>query len=221
MSKYLIRAYPKRMWFVTDYIIPSLLAQGIPMGDITVYNDEKGEGNLRSFLNVCYQAPNDGGGTWYIQDDVCICRDFKRFTELYDDGFVCGFSSERYDGKGRIGAVHVKDMWFSFPCIRIPNKVARECAEWVDKYIIGNWAYKQFWESGRNDDWAFRTFVFQRYDKCLATNLAPNLVDHVDYLLGGGSGGKRPVEVRAQYFYDLDLVQDLEEKILKNQKKPT
>ena len=218
--RYVVRAYPKRMWFVEQYIVPSMLAQGISESDIVVYNDDKGEGNLRSFLNVCYQAPDDDKGTWYIQDDVCICRDFKRLTELYDDGFVCGFSSERYDGKGRIGAVHIQDMWFSFPCIRIPNKVARECAPWVDKYIIGNHVYKQFWESGRNDDWAFRTFVFQRYDKCLATNLAPNLVDHVDYLLGGGSGGKRPVEVRAQYFYDHDLVKALEEKILKNQKNP-
>ena len=216
MTKYLIRAYPKRMWFVNDHIIPSMLAQGISADDISVYNDDKGEGNLRSFLNACLTVADDDGGTWFIQDDVCICRDFKRLTELYDNGIVCGFSSERYDGKGRVGAVHVQDMWFSFPCIRIPNKIARECSVWVDKYIIGNHVYRQFWESGRNDDWAFRTFVFQRYPAELALNIAPNLVDHVDYLLGGGSGGKRPAEVRAQYWYDHDLVQALEKKILKN-----
>lgn len=217
--RYVVRAYPKRMWFVEQYIVPSLLKQGIDENDIVVYNDEKGEGNLRSCLNVFAQAPDDDGGTWYIQDDVCICRDFKKLTELYDTGIVCGFSSERYDGKGRIGGVKIQDIWFSFPCIRIPNKIARECSAWVDRYIIGNHVYRQFWESGRNDDWAFRTFVFQQYPNMVATNLAPNLVDHVDYLLGGGSGGMRPVEVRAQYWYDQDLVQDLEEKILKKSKK--
>lgn len=216
MTRYVIRAYPKRMWYVEQYLIPALIDRGISKEDIVVYNDENFEGNLRSCLRVFGQAPDDDGGTWYLQDDVYPCRDFKRLTELYDDGFVCGFSSERYDGKGRIGAVHIQDMWFSFPCIRIPNKAARECSVWVDKYIIGNPVYRQFWESGRNDDWAFRTFVSQRYDKSLATNLAPNVVDHVDYLLGGGSGGKRPVEVRSQYFFDQDLVEKLEKKILKN-----
>lgn len=219
MSKYLIRTYPKRLWYVDEYLIPSMLKQGIRLADISVYNDEKFEGCLRSFINACLTLPDDDEGTWFLQDDVCICKDFKVRTELYDSGYVAGFSSERYDGVGRVGAVHIQDMWFTFPCLRIPNKVARQCAVWIDKYIIGNVVYKQFWESGRNDDWAFRTFVRQEYPNAVALNIAPNLVDHVDYLLGGGSGGKRPVEVRAQYWYDHDVVEALEKKILKNPKK--
>ena len=214
--RYVIRTYPKRLWFVEQYIIPSMLEQGIDRDNIVLYNDVNQEGCLRSCLNVFYNAPDDDKGTWYLQDDICICKNFKQLTELYDTGIVCGFSSERYDGVGKIGGVPVQDMWFSFPCIHIPNKMARDCAKWVDKCIIGNPVYKQYWESGRNDDWAFRSYVFSHYKNGVATNLAPNLVDHVDYLLGGGSGGKRPVEVRAQYFVDQDLVKDLEKKILKN-----
>ena len=215
MAKYMIHAYPKRMWYVEQYLVPSMLEQGIDKNDIIVYNDDKGLGNLRACMDAFASMPDNINGTWHLQDDVCICRDFKKLTELYDEGLVCGFSSARYDGPGRIGAVHVSRMWFSFPCIRIPNCYAHDCGEWVSKYIIGNPVYKDYWKNGVNDDWAFRTYLHTKHKEDLATNLAPNLVDHVDYLLGGGSGGKRPEPVRAQYWFDNDLVEELEKKILK------
>ena len=212
MTQYMIHAMPKRMWYVEDYLIPSMLEQGIAREQITVYNDIKKEGNLRACLNAFSNCIGEGG-TWHLQDDVCICEDFKTITEAVDFGLVCGFSSKLYDGEGRIGAVDMQQMWFSFPCIRIPNDYARECSEWVSKYIIGNPVYRDFWVNGVNDDWAFRTYLreFHKQDKAL--NIAPNLVDHVDYLLGGGTGkGKREQPCRAQYWKDNDKsVQRLEE----------
>ena len=51
-TKYLIHAMPKRMWYVEKYLIPSMIEQGIAKENIRVYNDEKGEGNLRACLNA-------------------------------------------------------------------------------------------------------------------------------------------------------------------------
>lgn len=213
MAKYLIHAYPKRMWYVEDFLVPSMLDQGIDIDDIIVYNDSKREGNLKACMNAFMCVDNDDKGTWHIQDDVLLCKNFKRLTELYDDGFVAGFSSY-YDGPGRIGAVPIDKMWFSFPCIRIPNQAARGCSEWVRKYIIGNPSYRQFWVNGVNDDWAFRSYIKEYYNNSLALNIAPNLVNHVDYLLGGGSGqAKREKPCVAQYWWDDDLVYQLEARI--------
>ena len=215
MAKYLIHAVPKRMWFVNEYIIPSMVAQGINPFDIKVYCDENKIGNLRACMESFLMVDDDDKGTWHIQDDVCICKDFKYLTEVYDNGLVCGFSSRLYDGPGRVGPVKIADMWFSFHCIRIPNQYARECSNWVTNYIIGNPVYKQYWKDGKNDDWAFRTYLRSFHKDDLALNIAPNLIDHVDYLLGGGTGGKRTEECRAQYFRDLDIVEELEKKVRK------
>ena len=212
MAQYLIHAMPKRMWYVNDYLIPSMLQQGISKDHIRVYNDVHGEGNLVSCLKSFLGC--EGKGTWHLQDDVCICKDFKVLTEALDFGLVCGFSSELYDGPGKIGAVPRDKMWFSFPCIRIPDDYARACANWVNQYIIGNPVYERYWGKGVNDDWAFRTWLKEFHPDDCAINLAPNLVDHVDYLLGGGTGkGKRDKPCRAQYWKDFDIVERLEEQI--------
>lgn len=213
MAKYLIHAMPKRMWYVEEYLIPSMLEQGIAKEDIRVYNDEKGEGNLRACMNAFLSCEGEGG-TWHLQDDVCISKKFKAMTEALDFGLVCGFSSSLYDGPGRIGAVVLSDMWFSFPCIRIPNEYAVACAKWVNAYIIGNPVYERYTRNGANDDWAFRTYLKTEHSNVCGINIAPNLVDHVDYLLGGGTGKKaRKEPCRAQYWEDYDVVRRLEEAI--------
>lgn len=211
--RYMIHTYPKRMWYVETYLIPSMLEQGIEESQITVYNDEKGEGNLKACMNAFALCKGDGG-TWHLQDDVCICKDFKERTEQHDSGIVCGFSSKMYDGEGHTGRVDHGHMWFSFPCIRIPNEWARACSEWVMQYMIGNPVYEKFWKNGVNDDWMFRTYLKEFHPDCTALNITPNLVDHVDYLLGGGTGKvKRKEPCRAQYWVDNDVVERLEESI--------
>lgn len=195
-----------------DYLIPSMLKQGISADDISIYNDDKHEGNLRACMHAFGSVSNDAGGTWHLQDDVLICHDFKERTEAMDEGLVCGFSSSQYDGniEERKGEVPREHMWFSFPCIRIPNQMARECSEWVLKFIIGNPVYKRFWESGVNDDWAFKQYLKTFHADCRAINAVPCLVDHVDYLIGGSSGErKRKRPVRAQYWDDDYLVEEL------------
>lgn len=208
----MIHTYPRRLWYVKDYLIPSMLKQGINADDISIYNDDKHEGNLRACMNAFLSVSDDDGGTWHLQDDVLLCHDFKERTEAMDDGLVCGFSSLQYDGDIEIrkGEVTCDKMWFSFPCIRIPNQIARGCAQWVTNLIIGNPVYERFWKEGVNDDWAFRMYVKEFYKNETAINAVPCLVDHIDYLIGGGSRSKqRRRPVRAQYWEDDYLVEEL------------
>jgi hypothetical protein len=212
MAHYLIHTYPKRLWYVTEYLIPSMLKQGISIDDINIYNDDKGDGNLRACMNAFKTLSETQEGTWHLQDDIIIASNFKERTEAYDSGLVCGFSSLKYDGdiERKKGAVCRKDMWFSFPCIRIPNKFAIECADWITTYIIGNPVYEKYWKDGVNDDWAFRLYLKEFQKDCTAINMVPCLVNHIDYLIGGGSGKKvREHPVTAQYWDEDYLVEEL------------
>lgn len=214
MAKYLIHAMPKRMWYVEEFLIPSLINQGIEQDNIHVYNDINGEGNLISCMKA-FASCEGNGGTWHLQDDVCISADFKQKTEENDLGIVCGFSSAMYDGtEDRIGIVSRDKSWFSFPCIRIPNFMARECSEWVLTQIIGNPVYESYWRKGANDDWAFRQYLSTFQKDVKVNNLAPNVVNHIDYLIGGGTGNKKRKEhCVSQYWEDDSIIKKLEESI--------
>ena len=213
MAKYLIHAIPKRMWYVNNYLIPSMLKQDIDKNDIFVYNDINRFGNLKACMQAFKSTVYDDSGTWHLQDDVLISRNFKEITEKYDDGIVCGFCSI-YDKNHLPGKVSLKEMWFSFPCIRIPNKIANDCADWVLNKIIGNPIYKDFWKDGKNDDWAFRSYLENFYKRITAINLNPNIVEHIDYLIGGTSSGiERDKKAVARFWQDRDLVIELKNKL--------
>ena len=213
MAKYMIHTMPKRLWYVDEYLIPSMVLQGIKQSDIQIYNDEKQEGNLKACMNAFLQMPDDADGTWHLQDDIIISSKFRQTTEAVDYGIVCGFKS-MYDGDRKAGAVDFKDSWFSFLCIRIPNYIARRCAEWVNTYMIGNPVYREYWESGVNDDWMFRQFINTEYPNTLAINLKPNIVDHIDYLIGGTvNSNKRITQIRAKYWEDEYLVDELADRL--------
>lgn len=211
--KYLIHTYSKRVWYVEQYLIPSLLEQGVKNENISVYNDDKGEGNLRACMNAFLTVDDNEESTWHLQDDVIICRDFKERTEN-SNGLIAGFCSKMYDKILLKGSASIDNMWNSFPCICIPNKYARECSKWVDEYIIDNPVYETYWKGGKHDDWCFRMFIKACHKNEPCYNLAPNLVDHIDYLIGGGSGKiPRSEPCRSAYFKDQDLVKKLEKQL--------
>lgn len=213
VTKYMIHAVPKRMWYVTEFLIPSMVDQGIDRENISVYVDENKLGNLKACMEAFKSVDNNKHGTWHLQDDVLISRNFKEVTEKYDDGIVCGFCSI-YDKNHLPGKVSLKEMWFSFPCIRIPNKIANDCADWVLNKIIGNPIYKDFWKDGKNDDWAFRSYLENFYKRITAINLNPNIVEHIDYLIGGTSSGiERDKKAVARFWQDRDLVIELKNKL--------
>lgn len=206
MANYFIHACPKRMWYVVNYLIPSMEEQGIK--NIETRCDAYGLGNLESCMRAFDSMPDDDGGTWHLQDDVIVCRDFRKLTEQYDDGIVAGYT---HNDSPNTGEQLPTNLWYSFPCIRIPNKLARECATWYYSYAK---YYAKYWEwvhMGKCDDNFFREFMIKNYPDYKVTNLVPNLVDHVDYLIGGSIVNvyRGDYQMRAAYFEDGYLVDQL------------
>lgn len=211
--RYMIHACPPRMWYVNDYLLPSMRAQGIE--DVEIWNDTEGKGNLFSCMESFRACGERPGGTWHLQDDVILCRDFAERTRAAD-GVVCGFGCRNFgismQERGRVPMVF---MWYSFPCIHIPNHLAGECAAWFFEDAIHRTKYAAQVSDRRHDDWFWREFLLERHKDLWVTNLVPNLVDHVDYLLGGTliNQQRRLQTNRSAFFEDLDLVAELESKI--------
>lgn len=183
MTKYLIHAVPDRMWYVMDYLVPSMVGQGISEKDIRVYNDENEEGNLMAFRKSLADLP-EMGGTWHLQDDVLISSKFKEVTDCYDRGIVCGFCSS-YSDPTLHGKVEPCNMWYSFPCIRIPNRIAWEFLKWLDTDALSDPTYAKYINGNKYDDTLFREFIRIVHGGTKVINLKPNIVEHIDYLIGG------------------------------------
>ena len=220
----LIHAVPKRLWYVEDFLVPALRKQGAR--DIALWVDEDHRGNLLSCMES-FQAMNGVGGTWHLQDDVLPARDFVKRALEYRGGHVgVGFCSRLFhDDPNNAGLVYQPDMWHSFQCVHIPNRLARECADW---YFSGDWQECQnenlpaMVQLNRGDDSLFREFLFCRHPGEVAYNFAPNLVEHVDWLTGGSTlhdwWGQAP---RSDRWEDEALVNELREELRKKQTTPS
>lgn len=212
--KVLIHACPKRMWYVEQFLIPSLLEQG---AEVEVWNDILIKGNLKACIES-FAARKGNGFTWHIQDDVLICRDFVKRCEEIRTGVAYGFANQDFtDDVENVGKVNVFSSWHSFQCVKIPDEYARECAEWESS---GAWKESTNYElqilhdGNMGDDTLFREFLISRHKDDVVTNVAPNLVEHVDFLIGGSILSKtRGFWPCAYYWDDGDLVAELEAKI--------
>lgn len=209
MAKYMIHACDRRMWYVGEHLIPSMLNQGIELRDIRVFNDDKGLGNLKAFRKSIELLDDSEEGTWHLQDDIIISRDFKYQTEIHNQGIVFGFCGY-YDEPST-------DRWYSFPCIRIPNAVLRDFDIWLDIVRDEHDYHRMMINKNKYDDSLFRDYCteqgFKNYEK-----LVPNIVDHIDYLLGGSianDGRKDNINLRSKLWEEEHLVTALARKIMK------
>ena len=110
--KILIHAVPIRMWYVEGFLIPELERQGIE--DIDVWCVTEGKGNLRACMES-FAARLGDGGTWNLQDDVLLCRDFIERCRENDGGVDYGFCNEAFlDDPEAGGCVNVSAAWHSF-----------------------------------------------------------------------------------------------------------
>lgn len=194
--RYMIHAYPGRMWYVEGYLVPKLKSLGILAKDVTVWNDDGGKGNLLSCVEAFAWcgAHKTKSGTWHLQDDVIPCRDFAAKTKDAD-GVVCGFRADNSRGSRRSrlgtwnagGSVKPADMWWSFQCIHIPDDLAGECALWFYRKGVREDACRSYVMNGNGDDVAFKTFLLREHSDMDIRNVSPNLVNHVAELIGGSS----------------------------------
>ena len=210
--KVLIHACPKRMWYVEGFLVPELERQGAE--EIGIFNDTEGLGNLKACMKAFAGCEGDGG-TWHIQDDVLLCRDFVERCRAHDEGVVYGFCNEQFtDDPLQTGTVNVEDAWHSFQCVRIPDAYARECAAWLDGPGRTSGMYSIWIQSGKMDDDVFRTFLIDRHGRENVENLKPNLVEHVDWIVGGSVLHPwRGYLARAYFWEDEDLVRELKEAV--------
>lgn len=212
--KYLIHCYTNRKWYVYKYLIPSMIKQGIEKDDIFVWCDYTKDGNLQSWLRSCRWLVDNFDltkGTWHLQDDVIISNDFYERTLSVDNiNIQCGFVSEKYNKtkKDKVGTVSINNSWNSFPCVYIPNKYIKEMIEWIKQYED-----TEKYKSNRHDDYFFTKFIRTNYPYINSINLKPNIVDHVDYLIGGSINKPRKKNVTGYYFEDKYLIEKLKEEI--------
>lgn len=205
--KIIIHTYPKRLWYVNNFLVPSLQAQGLY--DITIINDRYHIGNLNAFIMSLKEAPD----AWHLQDDVLICKDFaKRIQGV--KRLSCGFYAKDFEeGEIMEGSTDIKNMWFSFPCLFIPGKLAREFYNWF-KSEEKSEDFKRMIQSGKMDDLIFKEYLIRNHPQMKVNNISPCLVEHIDYLIGGSiCNGHRTQRAVAGKFADPEAVQELESKI--------
>lgn len=221
MTKYLIHAVPERMWYVCDFMIPSMLEQGIAKNQINVWIDHKHTGNLASCLESFMKTSMILGETWHLQDDILLSKNFAEITEKYNTGVVCGYYnanlslSQKQRGEERVGEQKANYMWYSFPCIHIPNNLAGEFVWWFNDVAKHTKKWQARIKKGKSDDFFFRQFMLDRHKNDTVINLSPNIVDHVDYLLGGSISNPNRTEEksRSSLWTEYELNEELERKI--------
>lgn len=210
----LIHSVPERMWYVEKFLIPMLKG-----ADIIVYTDAERKGNLAAFVESLSEYCTGDGGTWHLQDDVLPSPDFmSRAAALEGDEVVCGFVNEQGGPNCNLkGRVYAADIWYSFPCIYIPNRIADEFVDWI---VSGAWETEarveahSLYVAGRGDDWFFLEFMTVRHGADMVNNVTPCLVEHIDWLIGGSMVNVwRGFIARAAYGDFDDQVEDLKQRI--------
>ncbi len=214
---YMIHTCLDREWYVTNYLVPSLLEQGIPNEEIKIWLDESFEGNLYACMNSFADCGKRSGSTWHLQDDVVISKDFYEITKKQDPSIIiCGFVGKDVGPNiEKDGIVPYYKMWWSFQCIQIPNKIAGDCARWFfEDYQYRNvHGIQAKIQSRKNDDWFFNRFLREHHPYDDVLNLKPNLVDHIDNLLGGSIVNKERTRNHTSPYFDKQIVEDLEKKL--------
>lgn len=221
--KVLIHAYPKRMWYVNEYIVPSLVSAGVSPADIFVYNDEKLEGNLVScmrsllYYSDVFEGDND---IWSLQDDVIICKGFKeRCESLSDHDIVMGYSGECEPEKhDKVRPLCKAHLWWSAPCMKMTPEIMRDISDFFWSRLAASHKYLLYHNLGKCDDVVINDYIADRLEKKKdgldILQVSPSLVDHVDYLIGGSAiNSQRTAIAKSKDFVDKDLVEELKESI--------
>lgn len=215
MAEYLIHTCLDREWYVRGYLIPDMIEQGIDEKNIEVWLDKNRDGCLLSCMKCFQYCGTKSGGRWHLQDDVLIASNFREMTEKYDEGVVTGFMRKAWQtltpAAGRVPAVY---LWNSFQCIRIPDSVAGECASWFFSDAAYRDTYKEFVERNNGDDSLFFDFFTECHTEEWVFNISPNIVEHIDFLIGGSVVNKwRGHNARSDLWADEESFNRMKDKL--------
>lgn len=210
--KIMVHATLERMWYVEGFLVPELRRQGAE--NVRVWYDTQRRGNLGACCES-FAACEGEGDTWHLQDDVLPAADFVRLCRGAEavPGVVCGFVNENSGPDANLtGAQRGADLWYSFPCIRIPDTRARAFAAWILAGGDGGDEAKRWIREKRGDDWFFRRYMEMYHADEAVYHCKPCLVEHVDFLLGGSLCSLwRGYWARAAYWDDEERVEYLKE----------
>ncbi len=208
----MIHASPARLWYVTGWLVPELRRQGVETVD--VWNDAERKGNLRSCRESFASCVGDGD-TWHLQDDVLPASDFAERARALDGfrGVVCGFVNEVAGPDANMtGEQRAGNIWYSFPCVRIPNARARAFSAWIRDGGDGGAQARDFIDRGLGDDWFFLRYHEMYYSQETVYHCRPCLVEHIDIHLGGSLCTPfRGYWARAAYWDEPERVEDVAE----------
>lgn len=211
--KYMIHTYPKRLWYVTDYLVKDMIKQGIKSDDIIIVNDSKKLGNLKAFVDSLDLVTED---TWHLQDDVLISKDFKKKTEVLGrmNMVVSGFCFYDFNTGCMLCKGFTKPifMYMTFPCVFIPKRYTDEFKHWINLETTKQ-THKEMIDSGKCDDQLFYQYMIERHQFDEIYNCYECLVDHVDYLLGGSLINDRDYIARATFWNENERNIELEKKL--------
>lgn len=176
---FVIHCVPKRRKWVDGYIIPELKKH---KEKYIIYEDKKGDGNLKSFTNSLDKVKDIPNGCWHIQDDIYFAKDFfERIKKMPKDMLILGFTSADWC-LGAPGTQFISGAWLSFQCVYIPTRYTKGFRQFLKDYYD---EYKDMIDQNCNDDTLFKKHLLKNFPSDWVWNEKPNLVNHIDYLIGG------------------------------------
>ena len=220
MEQIIIHGSPKREWYINEFLVPSLYQQGFKQEQINIYMDTNHLGNLHATLD-CFQ--NTPTTAWHLQDDVLISSMFKQIIDAYAndiESIICGFASTFDKYQNQLGKVPIYKAWFSFPCIKIPKNILKSFLLWYKQDFSkrNNLQYKQWIKANRYDDSIFHLYLEelnQEKKEMKAIHLYPNIVEHIDQLIGGSVAGpkRKNITIKSVHWQENDLVKQLADRL--------
>lgn len=207
----MIHAAPPRMHYVNDFLVPRLKAQGF--NNITIWNDSKGLGCLWSYIESLESLPEEGH-TWHLQDDVLPDHRFYKWATsewAQYPGIITGFGCKYFYHVNSFGnARNCEDMFYSFPCMRIPNKVSKNFIDWFNEVKDRDIRIIEKLPTGKYVDYFFKLFIGDNEHEIAIYNFFPNIVEHVDECISGSLVNKQRKKLaKAILFEDVKALADL------------
>ena len=214
MPKIMVHSCENRSEYVNDFLVPLLTESGVKISNIEVYTDH-GDGCLKSYVKAFESLGDLGDYTWHLQDDVLptlsFCDMADGLLKIYSkDAIICGFGNkEFYNDSSPWYPKNGVEMFYSFPCIGIPNYISIAFVEWLRK-VNNEPKYAEYIVHNKFVDYLFKLFIGDNKTKYKIVNFRPCLVEHVDEYVGGSTiGNKRPKPAKAIMFDDEEALNRL------------